>query len=376
MNASEILSANYFRNQYSDRQYNYSGGPTAQPVYIPLPEQWEMKMDPFTGWPFFVDHANRHTTWDDPRFPFHANEYDTYHHPFYGYGQPRYPSMYRDPFNLFPFHDGLTVSPWRPQSDPPTRSRVRVPAGKRVKPQVASLPGHTPLEAKPQDAMERGPQQAEVCKRRESEKDDGQTHARATPTNTVVAMEASDRRTGVPVQQHPDSQIPASQEGQQMAARPDEHTLPPASPGKAVGKEEGVQAGEALAQTGGETPAQLGRENESPHGLYPKLLPEEVPPSATELDTSSVSEDEVKSRLACIEQTLSKVEAMRPKVEGFVGKKGTKQYVFIEEMLMSYLLELDNIETLGSQRIRAARKTVVRTIQSLMELLESKAAAL
>ncbi|XP_043912011.1 BAG family molecular chaperone regulator 3 [Protopterus annectens] len=33
----------------------------------PLPPGWEVKIDPHTGWPFFVDHNNRTTTWNDPR---------------------------------------------------------------------------------------------------------------------------------------------------------------------------------------------------------------------------------------------------------------------------------------------------------------------
>lgn len=33
----------------------------------PLPMGWEIKIDPQTGWPFFVDHNNRRTTWNDPR---------------------------------------------------------------------------------------------------------------------------------------------------------------------------------------------------------------------------------------------------------------------------------------------------------------------
>uniref|UniRef100_A0A5F8H8E8 BAG family molecular chaperone regulator 3 n=1 Tax=Monodelphis domestica TaxID=13616 RepID=A0A5F8H8E8_MONDO len=35
----------------------------------PLPPGWEIKIDPQTGWPFFVDHNNRTTTWNDPRVP-------------------------------------------------------------------------------------------------------------------------------------------------------------------------------------------------------------------------------------------------------------------------------------------------------------------
>nr|XP_033798458.1 BAG family molecular chaperone regulator 3 isoform X1 [Geotrypetes seraphini] len=38
-------------------------GPSGEP----LPPGWEMKLDPHTGWPFFVDHNSRATTWSDPR---------------------------------------------------------------------------------------------------------------------------------------------------------------------------------------------------------------------------------------------------------------------------------------------------------------------
>ena len=33
----------------------------------PLPPGWEMMIDKATGWPFFVDHENKTTTWQDPR---------------------------------------------------------------------------------------------------------------------------------------------------------------------------------------------------------------------------------------------------------------------------------------------------------------------
>lgn len=37
-------------------------------TFVPLPPHWEMKVDPFTRWPFFVDHSTRSTTWLDPRW--------------------------------------------------------------------------------------------------------------------------------------------------------------------------------------------------------------------------------------------------------------------------------------------------------------------
>ncbi|CAJ1066584.1 BAG family molecular chaperone regulator 3 [Xyrichtys novacula] len=59
--------------QYSTPR-NMSGMKTTSPLLTmtnndndPLPLGWEVKIDPQTGWPFFVDHNNRTTTWNDPR---------------------------------------------------------------------------------------------------------------------------------------------------------------------------------------------------------------------------------------------------------------------------------------------------------------------
>ena len=357
MNASEIRSQYY--NDH--RQYSYSSGPTTQPVHIPLPEHWEMKMDPFTGWPFFVDHANRHTTWNDPRFPFHTDGYEPY--PCYPYG-PRHPSTYRDPFTMFPFHDGPSMLPRRP----PTARAQNNPFQTRVS---SGVP--TDERAQRPDAMGRVPQQSAAGEKEKHERDDGRSRVQAQPTNEGRrrAVAEGSSLASNPIQQHPDPPTPAPQ----TASSPGTHTPPPVSPaaGKAGGRE---GPGETPAQLRGETRAQSKRENETSRGLYPKLLPEDVSSASPELDTSSLPEDELRSRLRCIEQTLTKVEAMQPKVQSFSGKKGTKEYLFIEETLMSYILELDNLETLGSQRIRAARKAVVTTVQSLMELLESRAVAL
>ncbi|KAF3708460.1 BAG family molecular chaperone regulator 3 [Channa argus] len=53
---------------------NVNGMKTQSPIMTmanndndPLPLGWEVKIDPQTGWPFFVDHNNRTTTWNDPR---------------------------------------------------------------------------------------------------------------------------------------------------------------------------------------------------------------------------------------------------------------------------------------------------------------------
>ena len=382
------MSASEIRSQYNYRQqYDYSSGPTSQPVHIPLPEHWEMKMDPFTGWPFFVDHANRHTTWNDPRFGYEPYSY----HPFQGYGL-RHPSVYHDPFSRFPLHDGPSVLPRRP----PT---ARAPNNSRVK---SGVP--TDKRSWRQDSVEGVPAVSERGT------GNGRTQVRVQPTDDERRRPAVEEHSTLPavsVPQHPDPQITsnppqatssppqatpsapqATPSAPQATPSPPQATSSPpqatpsapqattssgthASSGKAAGKEERKGS---PAQLRGETPAQPKEGSESTHRLYPRLPTGGVSSPVREQDTSSVPEDELRSRLRCIEQTQAKVEAMRPKVQSFAGRKGTKEYLFIEETLMSYILELDNIETLGSQRIRAARKAVVTTVQSLMELLESRAA--
>ncbi|XP_012711074.2 BAG family molecular chaperone regulator 3 [Fundulus heteroclitus] len=61
-------------SQYSTAGSNMSAVKTQPPTPTmasndsePLPLGWEVKIDPHTGWPFFVDHNNRTTTWNDPR---------------------------------------------------------------------------------------------------------------------------------------------------------------------------------------------------------------------------------------------------------------------------------------------------------------------
>jgi len=39
-----------------------------------LPPGWEMIFDKNTGWPYFVDHNTRQTSWEDPRIRMVCNK--------------------------------------------------------------------------------------------------------------------------------------------------------------------------------------------------------------------------------------------------------------------------------------------------------------
>ena len=50
-------------------QFQPYQGPDPRQDSRPLPAGWEMRVDRATGWPFFIDHNNQSTTWQDPRKP-------------------------------------------------------------------------------------------------------------------------------------------------------------------------------------------------------------------------------------------------------------------------------------------------------------------
>ncbi|XP_033640183.1 BAG family molecular chaperone regulator 3-like [Asterias rubens] len=74
-----------------------------------------------------------------------------------------------------------------------------------------------------------------------------------------------------------------------------------------------------------------------------------------------------------IQNILKKILAICQEVEDFHGRRGTKDYLRIEEMLMRQMIELDNIDTMGDERIRGQRRMAVVTAQTLLSRLEKKA---
>lgn len=59
-------------------------------------------------------------------------------------------------------------------------------------------------------------------------------------------------------------------------------------------------------------------------------------------------------------------------VEQFGGKRGDKEYMYLDEMLTRNLLKLDTIDTNGKESIRLARKEAIKCIQASIAVLEAK----
>ena len=76
--------------------------------------------------------------------------------------------------------------------------------------------------------------------------------------------------------------------------------------------------------------------------------------------------------LQAVQLISQEAEQRRVEVENFNGKKTDKQCVFLEEMLTRLLIKLDRIDSQGQDEIRKARREAVRTVQSTIDLLDSK----
>lgn len=77
---------------------------------------------------------------------------------------------------------------------------------------------------------------------------------------------------------------------------------------------------------------------------------------------------------------ISKIQAIQRDVlelmlavEQFGGKRGDKDYIYLDEMLTRNLLKLDTIDTNGKESIRMARKEAIKCIQTSIAVLEAKA---
>ncbi|GBM11828.1 hypothetical protein AVEN_26757-1 [Araneus ventricosus] len=99
--------------------------------------------------------------------------------------------------------------------------------------------------------------------------------------------------------------------------------------------------------------AKVNEKRESPKASEKKESPEEV-------------------TLKKIQNIEEKLKGYHADVEKFSGTNKEKQYRYLDEMLTRCMLELDEIDTMGLDAIRLARKAAVKKVQASIDLLESK----
>ncbi|KAK3087689.1 hypothetical protein FSP39_009194 [Pinctada imbricata] len=88
--------------------------------------------------------------------------------------------------------------------------------------------------------------------------------------------------------------------------------------------------------------------------------------------TENVSKQESKppSSLDIIEKILKDVKEIENQVNEFRGKKTDKQYKYLEEMLTRSILKLDGVESGNDDQVRQARRQAVKEIQGYLDQLE------
>lgn len=73
-----------------------------------------------------------------------------------------------------------------------------------------------------------------------------------------------------------------------------------------------------------------------------------------------------------IQLIMIEAQGLRSQVEKFRGNADSSEYRYLDEMLTTFMLRLDNVDTGGKEDIRQARKSAVIEIQSCITMLESK----
>ncbi|KAK6487649.1 BAG family molecular chaperone regulator 3-like [Huso huso] len=138
----------------------------------PLPPGWEIKIDPQTRWPFFVDHNNRTTTWNDPRHDLKEerqlssngpslspqSSQDSHQHYI---REMQYPSLRQGYIPIPIAHEGLEHRPLQQQpyysyaqpSMQRVKTEVRAPSPTQAHIGRPTSPVRPPSEASPSDPL-------------------------------------------------------------------------------------------------------------------------------------------------------------------------------------------------------------------------------
>lgn len=84
----------------------------------------------------------------------------------------------------------------------------------------------------------------------------------------------------------------------------------------------------------------------------------------------------VTKALQDIDKVSTQLDALAAEVEAYSGTRKEKAYLKLEDTLTKKLLELDSVtagDAPGADVVRTNRKQVVKRVQQLLDLLESKA---
>lgn len=276
---------------------------------VPLPENWEMKMDFATGWPFFVDNLNRRTTWNDPRYSY--NPYDGYSSGYPGYDPYTYSSYPYGARMSSPFAaDPLCYDPW--SHYPVRRANKKSPlATKLTKPK--SAPGYKTSH----------------------------------PTSSSSSPSLSDTTP-------PPTSVDSSSSNERLDATPND----PSQNNMVEDSERNDNIEEEQPQQEEVTIATVAMDT---------MESKDTSASDTHFE---LTQEQIETRLKDINDVFALANDLKSRVESFKEPKGSKEYLYLSETLLSLIIKLDSISTDGNETIRLRRKKVIVFIQDLLTQLE------
>ncbi|ELU08985.1 hypothetical protein CAPTEDRAFT_182552 [Capitella teleta] len=305
----------------------------------PLPSGWEMIFDKATGWPFFVDHNTRSTTWQDPR---QAQKMGPGQYSSHGPGVREIPIIHENS------QPGRTGSPGVGRGhNSPARDVPIMREG-------SNSPHH--MQPRPQP-----PQQ--------------QSYGWASPAQPQMYPA---QQPAPSAQMSFQSQRPAQPHFQYSSDIPQS---PPQNPGV---REIPILRQAGTPRSGSPAMGSSPKTTTMPQPVYQQPQPaapsEPEPPNNQNLkpeapEPRAPSPNAKMSVLELVHSILREAEDFQMQVNNFTGKKGEKTYLLLEENLTRLLIKLDNIDSEGREEIRNVRRQAVRTVQSSIDQLELKAFA-
>lgn len=87
--------------------------------------------------------------------------------------------------------------------------------------------------------------------------------------------------------------------------------------------------------------------------------------------TPLLKEEDIKEKLDLINEQLKKARELAPE-EVLASPRTDKQKLYLTEMLLRCILDLDCIETQGNETVKQRRREVVREIQSYLDIVENE----
>ncbi|XP_011403287.1 PREDICTED: BAG family molecular chaperone regulator 3-like [Amphimedon queenslandica] len=348
-----------------DLDYPYHWSNTEENYYVPLPPNWEMKMDLFTGWPFFVDHPNRRTTWLDPRYDpgvlrssrgYHpsnhwCNGMPNSHTMGYPYADPYYANPYSsDPYHVSPFgYDTLRSGyplkksgPLNPHTPRRGKSQPSVATKQNIETKPSVPDRHSSPHPSTSSTPLSPPPSRDVLRATSTSPSSENKPSVTEPIVPAVAVETAGTESGAdPVVKDNDAPAPA-----EMDNVSEVHDN--------VKEEAGDKSDEAVDNMQEEA----GDESDD----------------VTMEDDSVLSEDDIKAKLELIDSISAEATAnLKSRIESFQGTSSSKEYLYISETLLSIILKLDSVSTDGNERIRNHRKGTIVSIQDMLRELEERA---